>query len=128
MSTMTISPTYLDRSRAVAPRRAARTRAARAGEVRLTRRGRLMVFLVALAFVLALGVLLGARSIATDEAGPGETTRVVMVDEGQTLWQIAAGLSEDGEVRSMMHRIEQLNALETSMLYAGQELHVPVSD
>lgn len=112
MSTMTISPTY----------------ALRPGEVRLTRRGRLAVFLVALAFVLALGVLLGSRSIATDQAGPGEATRVVMVDEGQTLWQIAAGLSEDGEVRSMMHRIEQLNALETSMLYAGQELHVPVAE
>jgi hypothetical protein len=112
------------------PRRTARPArpASPGGQVRLTRRGRLVVFLLAMAFVLSLGVLLGARSMATGESGQDQPTRVVMVDEGETLWDIAAGIAKDGEVRSMMHQIEQLNGLESGMLLSGQELHVPVTD
>jgi hypothetical protein len=129
MSTMTMSPAYDVRPRPASERAAERwSGAQRRGQVRLTRRGRLVVFLLALAFVLAMGILLGARSIATGEAGQDQPTRVVMVDEGETLWDIAAALAEDGEVRSMMHRIEQLNGLESGMLLTGQELHVPVTD
>ena len=47
--------------------------------VRLTRRGRLVVFLFALAVVLGAGFFLGATSVATDEAGTSEPTEVVMV-------------------------------------------------
>lgn len=127
MSTMTLAPTYVDRPRQAAPRSAAR-QAGRAGQVRLTRRGRLVVFLLAMTFVLTAGVLLGAQSMATGEAGEDQPTRVVMVDDGDTLWGIAAGIAEEGEVRSVMHEIEQLNGLESGMLLTGQELHVPVTD
>ena len=41
---------------------------------------------------------------------------------------IAAGLADDGEVRAMMTTIRELNALDSSMLVAGQELFVPVVD
>jgi hypothetical protein len=123
LSTTTMGPTYVDRQRADDRRPAApRT------QVRLTRRGRLVVFVLAMAFVLAAGVLLGARSVATGEAGQDQPTRVVMVGEGETLWGIADEIAEDGEIRSMMHEIQQLNGLESGTLYAGQELHLPVTD
>jgi hypothetical protein len=116
MSTMTLTPTYVARPRSAAPR----------SQVRLTRRGRLVVFVLALAFVLTAGLFLSTRSTATSTSGGDVETRVVQVGAGETLWGIASELADDGDVRSMVDEIEQLNALDSSMLIAGQELHVPV--
>ena len=54
-------------------------------------------------------------------------TRVVMVGTGDTLWDIAADLADDGDVRGMVDHIERLNALDTGMVVAGQRLRVPVT-
>lgn len=97
-------------------------------QVRLTRRGRLAVLLAALTIVLAAALFLGATSVASEEAGTPEPTRVITVDTGETLWGIASDLTADGDIRTMMHRIERLNALETGMLAAGQKLRVPTRD
>jgi LysM repeat protein len=96
------------------------------GSVRLTRRGRLVVFLVAFVAVLALGIALGTQSFAGETPGAPEPTRVVMVGSGETLWEIAAEAAGDGDVRAMVDRIEDLNALDSAMVQAGQRLHVPV--
>jgi hypothetical protein len=111
MSTMTISPHTPRTTR---------------GHVRLTRRGRLVVLAFALLAVLTVGVLLASGSVATDRPGTPEPTRVITVDAGQTLWDIAAGLADDGDVRSMVDHIEHLNALDSGMLVAGQRLVVPL--
>ena len=94
--------------------------------LRLTRRGRLVVFTVGLLLVLALGVLWGAGSVATEQPGAGEPTLVVQVEPGDTLYDLAARITTDGDVNAMVERIEDLNRLESSMLYAGQKLRVPV--
>jgi len=78
--------------------------------------------------VLGAALFLGATSVATGEKGTDQPTEKVMVGEGDTLWDIAAGLADDGEVRAMMTTIRELNALDSSMLVAGQELFVPVAD
>ena len=69
---------------------------------------------------VGLGAFLGARSVASERPGTPEPTRVVMVGSGDTLWQIAADLADDGDVRAMIDRIEELNALDTAMVTAGQ--------
>ena len=102
--------------------------AANAGGLRLTRRGRMVVLLAALAFVLVLGILLGGVSTASEEAGVARPTEVVVVDDGDSLWTIAADVADAGEVRSMMKEIERLNALESPALMAGQKLLVPVNE
>ncbi|MDP2774258.1 MAG: LysM peptidoglycan-binding domain-containing protein [Nocardioides sp.] len=110
MSTMTIHPAApLSRS-----------------AVRLTRRGRLVMLLVALGLVLAFGFVLASGSFASRDAGTPEPTRVVMVGPGDTLWDIAADLAGAGGVRSVMAEIERLNALESGMVVVGQELRVPL--
>jgi LysM repeat protein len=101
------------------------TTAPRRGGVRLTRRGRLVVFVLALVAVLSVGILLASGSVATGERGKPEPTRVVMVGTGDTLWAIAAEVAEDGDIRGMVDRIEELNALESGMLTAGQKIRVP---
>jgi LysM repeat protein len=100
--------------------------ATRPGPVRLTRRGRVVVFLVAFVAVLALGIALGTQSFAGETPGTPEPTRVVMVGSGETLWAIAADAAGDGDVRAMVDRIEELNALDSAMVQAGQRLRVPV--
>jgi hypothetical protein len=84
---------------------------------------------VTLLFVVALTVLatvFGATSAATGEAGTPVPTRTVVVHEGDTLWAIAGEVAAPGEVREMVHRIQELNALSGSGLVLGQELAVPV--
>jgi len=103
------------------------------GPVRLTRRGRLVVFagslLLLVGLVLGLGLAL-AGSQATGEAGPEPATVTVTVGTGETLWGIASGLAADGaadgDVRTVVQDLEELNALDSAMLRAGQELRVPV--
>ena len=99
---------------------------ARSGSVRLTRRGRAVVFALALLVVLGFGVLWAAGSVATEDAGRPEPTRVVMVAPGDTLWAIAADIADDGQVRAMVDKIEHLNALDSAVLAAGQRLRVPL--
>ncbi|HEU5035519.1 MAG TPA: LysM peptidoglycan-binding domain-containing protein [Nocardioides sp.] len=94
--------------------------------VRLTRRGRLVVFALALLVVLTVGLVLASGSVATDEPGTPEPTRVVLVGSGDTLWDIASGLADDGDVRAMVDRIQRLNALDSGMVVAGQKLVVPL--
>ena len=95
--------------------------------MRLTRRGRVVVLALALLVVLGLGLMLAAGSVATDEPGTPEPTRVVMVGTGDTLWDIAADLADDGDVRGMVDHIERLNALDSGMVVAGQRLRVPLT-
>ena len=96
-------------------------------EVRLTRRGRVVVLLAALILAFAVGVMVAAGSVATGEAGTPEPTKVITVGAGDTLWAIASDLADDGDVRSMMSKIESLNAMETGTIDAGQRLVVPAS-
>lgn len=115
MSTMTATPFHHHPVRTAAR-----------GSVRLTRRGRLVVLVAAVVAVLAIGFFFASGSVATDEPGTPEPTRVVQVGAGDTLWDIAAGIAPDGDVRSMIDRIEKLNALDSGMVTAGQELVVPL--
>jgi LysM repeat protein len=115
MSTMTIDQMF-------AHRPVARPRSA----VRLTRRGRVVVVLVALVAVLAVGLVVASSSVATGEGGTPEPTRVVQVGSGDTLWEIASAVAADGDVRAMVDRISKMNALDSGMVQAGQRLLVPV--
>lgn len=123
MSTATISPAC-GYSRRAAPARGAA--AAHQEAVRLTRRGRLLLTLLFLGLVLSALTAFGSTSAATGEVGEPIATHTVMVHEGDTLWAIASELAEPGEVREMVHQIEQLNALSGASVFAGQEIAVPI--
>ena len=94
----------------------------RPSTLRLTRRGRLVVFGAALAALLGLGFVAATGSLANDQPEP---TRVVTVQPNQTLWDIAAGVSDGGDVRSTMAHLEAINHLDTTTLQVGQHLRVP---
>ena len=113
MSTLSLAPAFVPTT-------------VRRSTVRLTRRGRLVVFLTSLLVVLAAAFVLAGGAVGTGEAGQPEPTEIVQVAPGDTLWGIASEIATDGDVRSMMREIERLNALESAGLAAGQKLRVPV--
>jgi Tfp pilus assembly protein FimV len=114
MSTLSLAPAF-----APVPVR-------RGSTVRLTRRGRLVVFLTSLFLVLGVAFMLAGGAVGTDSSGEPAPTEIVQVAPGDTLWGIASEIATDGDVRSMMNEIERLNALESAGLSAGQKLRVPV--
>ena len=95
--------------------------------VRLTRRGRLVVFVLLLAAALAAVVALGPSVVATSESGDPVPVRTVVVQPGETLWDIAARADPSGNVGDMVHRIADLNALPSAGdLQIGQRIAVPI--
>ena len=93
--------------------------AAPTGPLRLTRRGR--VVLVALALVLAMGLgLVGLRA-----AGAAEAPRVVTVEAGQTLSEVAATELPDLSISDGVLAIQLENRMTTAQVGAGQQLVIP---
>lgn len=131
MSTISIAPHRVTTSRAATrpTARPARPAQSAGGPVRLTRRGRAVVFLFAAALVAVVAVWLAAGSAADREAGNAPAVDVITVAPGDTLWDIAsdsAAVTGD-DVRSAMEEIQQLNTLDGSLVFAGQQLRVPSS-
>jgi hypothetical protein len=98
----------------------------RSATVRLTRRGRIVVIVLLLAVALALLTVFGPHSAATGSAGLPVPTRTVEVGPGDTLWDLASDVARPGEVRDMVHQIEELNAMTGPGVAVGQEIAVPV--
>ena len=96
--------------------------------VRLTRRGRLVIFMAALGVLLATAVAFGASSTATDEPGVPTPSVVVMVDSGESLWQIAARYAEPGGTQALVDRIIEINALDSATVDAGERIRIPVEE
>ncbi|WP_308634344.1 LysM peptidoglycan-binding domain-containing protein [Paenibacillus silvisoli] len=82
----------------------------------------------ALFFVLLFTGLTLMTSQANSEY-PAEATaseRIVVVGAGDTLWNIASRIREEGEdIRKVVYSIKKRNNLTSSSLQAGQSLIVP---
>ena len=97
-----------------------------AAGLRLTRRGRLVVAVLA-TLVALFGVLASQRAVAGE---PGSAVAVTprTVVAGETLWDIASSQAAPGQdVREVIDALVELNSLSGSDLQAGQELLVPAS-
>lgn len=95
--------------------------------VRLTRRGRAALFVaVLLTALVAFAVLAGpALSIGTVQR---PATRTVVVQPGQTLWDIATRIDPRADPRDVVAEIVELNSLpDGGTVRVGQPLAVPVS-
>ncbi len=102
----------------------ARTRVATDVPLRLTRRGRVVVFVLALASGLA--GMLGNQAANAGTAAPGVPVETYTVRSGETLWDIAVGLAEPGQdVRDVVDDLVALNHMPGSGLTAGQQILLP---
>jgi hypothetical protein len=92
-----------------------------APQVRLTRRGRLVVFVASLLIVLTAAFMFAAGAMGTDHAGTPTPTATYVVGDGETLGGIAR------QVGSSVLELEQLNRLSSAEIMAGQKLRVPTN-
>lgn len=103
----------------------AQARSARStGPLRLTARGRVVVW--ALAVAVAGGVGLSAQSAGADAPGAATPVQTHVVGAGETLWGIAATVAAPGEdLRDVVDELVELNGLGDAGLQAGQQILVP---
>jgi hypothetical protein len=95
--------------------------------LQLTRRGRVVLTLLALVIVSGLMIVFGAGTAATGSAGEITGTTTVTVQPGQTLWSIAGEANSGGDIRDAMDDIVRLNSLvDGQPLQMGTKLAVPV--
>lgn len=95
----------------------------RAGGVRLTRRGRLTarVLLLLTATVTVVGVAAATRADDTPPSPP----RTVMVQEGDTLWNLATRYAPERPPRETVAEIRRLNSLSGSTVRVGERIVLP---
>ncbi|MGZ8718703.1 MAG: LysM peptidoglycan-binding domain-containing protein [Aeromicrobium sp.] len=94
--------------------------------LRLTRRGRVVLFLVAIAVVLLMGVTFGGSTAATDQSGLPVAAQTITLKPGQTLWDIAVAANPNGDLRQTVDDIIELNSLPSAgELQIGREIAVP---
>ncbi len=109
------------------PGTGAATTVADIAPLRLTRRGRVMLFVAALLVTLSAMLLAIMPSvIATVTAGDPMPVSEVTVQPGDTLWEIAAAANPGGDVTATVDQIAELNGLRDGQVRVGQELTVPV--
>lgn len=89
--------------------------------LRLTRRGRIL--LAVLATALAVAITLVATGAFASSA---RQSRTIIVRAGQTLSEIAAAHLPDLSIRDAVVRVQLANALSTDQIHTGQRLRIPV--
>jgi hypothetical protein len=105
------------------PHRAGRTSPA---PVRLTRRGRLLVLAVLVALALASYAWWGSAPAVSTEETHHAAAQTVVVEPGQTLWDIALEIAPGHDPRGVIDEIVDLNALpDAGSVRVGQPLYVP---
>lgn len=119
MSTLSISPAFSTGT-------IARPQFVERSTVRLTRRGRIVFLFAFLACAFAIMIAFGGWATATHDSGTPADVRIIQVQPGDTLYAIAGDLAEPGQIREMVHQIQQLNSLPGGGLQVGQKLAVPV--
>lgn len=129
MAAITISAQPM-RPAARRPRPVPSSAARAATPVRLTLRGRRLlrtvVVAVALLVVLVVGFL-GRTPAGAGDSAPQTATSTVVVQPGDTLWNVAKSVAPNADVRETVERIATLNNLDTRVLIPGQTLVIPAA-
>ena len=130
MSAPRMSAPRMSAPRITPPRRSAARRPVRSGPRRtwrLTRRGRIVLgVLVSVPFAAVLMVTGSLSADAgTDLAAQGSATAMVVVQPGESLWQIARQVAPNTDPRATLTTIRDLNGLGDDTVVPGQALVVP---
>jgi nucleoid-associated protein YgaU len=115
-----------------APRQArqqptARSTSSSISGLRLTRRGRIVLMFASSMFLLIAVIASGRFSAdaGTSLADQGRATGVVVVQPGESLWQIAEAIAPGVDPRETISLIRNLNGLGDTTVVAGQSIVVP---
>lgn len=103
----------------------ARSDAAPASRLRLTRRGRLVILTLLLLAGIAASLFVGGVGTAGTHV-ERVPVRYITVAPGETLWAIAGEVAPQADRRDTVARILELNAMADAGLRAGQRIAVPL--
>jgi hypothetical protein len=100
--------------------------------LRLTRRGRIVVAVMAALLVAALSLIAAGAAQAISHTGAAHPARSaslaqVVVQPGQSLWAVAESADPSADTRLVIQQITELNSLNDDTVFAGQRLWVPRS-
>ena len=99
----------------------------RIGKTKLNIRKVVLFIMIIILLVIFLTIMLGGKTSSHVE----KTLKTVCVSYGETLWEIARIELKNNEyyakhdIRYIVKDIKQLNNLDSSELYPGQELLIP---
>ena len=113
-----VVPVSRQRSRTTTPPRAE-------GQLRITRRGRLVILMLLLAIGAVVSLAVTSSGLASSTAQPA-SVQYVTVAPGDTLWSIAGEVAPDTDPRDTVAEIVERNALQGSSIHAGQRIAVPL--
>ena len=92
--------------------------------IRLTKRGRRLLAVLVLLPIAAFLWLNSSHSVAAADQGP--VSRTVIVEQGQTLWDVAVANYPTADPRERVYFLKKINHLADSTLYPGQAIVVPI--
>lgn len=95
-------------------------------QLRLTRRGRVVVLAVLVGLLLAAlmaGRTATSRAVTEGSSGSGYTTTTV--HQGETLWAVAQRVHPGHDPRALVQSLREINHLQTASVQVGQQLLVP---
>ncbi|KAB2346387.1 LysM peptidoglycan-binding domain-containing protein [Actinomadura rudentiformis] len=94
--------------------------------IRLTRRGRaVLTAFAACTLLVAFWLTEGPGARAGDGGHAPAHRQTVVVEPGETLWDIAARHAPDSDPRRTVDRIIDLNSLSSPVVQPGQQLRLP---
>jgi hypothetical protein len=97
--------------------------------LRLTRRGRVVVAVVAALVLAALSLVIAGAAQAANHPVSARAAQQglaqVTVHPGQSLWSVAESADPGADTRVVIQRIVELNGLTGNVVFAGQRLWVP---
>jgi hypothetical protein len=96
--------------------------------IRLTRRGRRVLALLSILPILLVFLLIGTNRVEASDGSADQVTSKVVVQPGQSLWDLALSVDPKEDPRKTIWLIQQLNGMTSSEVLAGQELTVPTSN
>lgn len=94
--------------------------------IRLTRRGRVVVFASAVVMAAGFMTFVGDLAGASNTGGEAATGSYVVAPT-DSLWSIAQQVAPGADTRETVERIKDLNGMRSAVVFTGQELVVPLS-
>jgi hypothetical protein len=99
--------------------------AARRSRLRMTARGRVVLLVLVAIPVIAIALAFGLGAGGATATSSSTPLSTVIVQPGQTLWQLATKVAPQSDPRDVINDIMSVNRLATATIQPGEKLEIP---
>ena len=86
----------------------------------LKRKSRFFGFIAVILLFLLLSTY-----VSSVHANEKESYKIIRIETGDTLWNIAVRYKKRGDIRRYIHKLMEVNDLKDGTIYAGDQLLIP---